>query len=160
MPRATAARPLRRCNASPRAPRATSTSFGRPYEERLQLYALAHNGFANPTQTAVLSSLANRGLITSSGIVQLRSPAFGRFIARDLVHDALLAWRDEGHGNRWRSIWPPLVILVVLALTFFVSSTPEALAPLAVLLAAGLGAVPVVGSVIRSVRDLRQSSAE
>ncbi len=104
---------------------------------------------ASPTRGTVEPTLIKRG----------GSAAFGRFIANNLIHDALLAWRDEGHGNRWKSIWPPLVIIVVLALTFFVSSTPEALAPLAVLLAAGLGAVPVVGSVIRSVKELRQPSA-
>jgi hypothetical protein len=124
-------------------------------EERLQLYALARGGFVNPTETVVLSSLANRGLVSIDGIVQLRSRAFGNFVVNDLVHDALLAWRDEGHGNVWRSIWPPIVILVVLAMAFFVSSTPEALAPLAALLAAGLGAVPVVNSLLRSVREFK-----
>jgi hypothetical protein len=130
------------------------------YEERLQLYSLANGGFANPTQTPVLSSLANRGLISIDGIVRLRSRAFGEFIRNDLSHDVLRAWRDVGDGNLWRSIWPPLVVIVVLALTFFVSSTPEALGPLAVVLAAGLGAVPVIGSVIRSLRDLRHTSGE
>jgi hypothetical protein len=92
--------------------------------------------------------------------VQLRSRAFGNFVVNDLVHDALLAWRDEGHGNVWRSIWPPIVILVVLAMAFFVSSTPEALAPLAALLATGLGAVPVINSLLRSFRDLKGAGGE
>lgn len=109
----------------------------------------------NPAEANVLSSLANRGLITTGGIINLRSRAFGIFIARDLVHDELLAWRDEGHGNLWRSIWPPIVLLVILAMAFFVSSTPEVLAPLAALLAAGLGVVPVLNSLLRSLREAR-----
>jgi hypothetical protein len=123
--------------------------------ERLQLLALAKGGFVNPTQTVTLTSLANRGLIKSHGIVRMRSEAFRRFIIKDLDHHSLLRWRDHGHGNIWQSIWPPIVVVVVLAVAFFVSSTPEALGPLMAILAASIGAVPVVGSLIRGVKDLQ-----
>ncbi|HSG91038.1 MAG TPA: hypothetical protein VLA56_17605 [Pseudomonadales bacterium] len=128
-------------------------------EERLQLYALAKGGYVNPSEVAVLSSLANRSLISIDGVVRLRSRAFARFIDHDLVHDHLLAWCDAGHGNLWKSIWPPIALLVVLAVAFFVSSTPEALGPLAALFAAGLGAVPILGGLLRSFRDLKPASA-
>lgn len=123
--------------------------------ERLQLYALARGGFANPTQTITLSSLANRGLITTEGAVRLQSEAFKRFIVKDLDHDSLLAWRDAGHGNIWRSIWPPILLVAILATAFFVSSTPEALAPLVAILAASLGIVPVIGSVVRGMKEFK-----
>jgi hypothetical protein len=129
-------------------------------EERLQLLALAKGGFANPTQAATLASLANRGLIATDGIIRLRSDAFGRFIATELDHDALLHWREEGHGNIWRSIWPPIVLIVLLAVAFFVTSTPEALAPLAAILAASLGAIPVISSLMRGFRDLKRAPSE
>ena len=129
-------------------------------EERLQLLAMARGGFANPTQVAPLASLMNRGLIATEGVLRLRSRAFGRFIQDQLDHDSLLHWRNVGHGNLWRSIWPPIVLVVVLAVAFFVSSTPEAIAPLAAILAAGLGAVPVVSSLLRGVQDLRGQSSE
>lgn len=129
-------------------------------EERLQLLALARGGFANPTQAQTLASLANRGLIATEGIIRLQSNAFGQFIANDLDHDALLRWRDEGHGNVWRSIWPPIVLIVLLAVAFFVTSTPEALAPLAAILAAGLGAIPVISSLMRGFQGLRRAPSE
>ena len=122
--------------------------------ERLQLLSLAGGGFANPAQTVTLSSLANRGLITTEGTVRLHSKAFQRFIIKDLDHDSLLRWRDEGHGNIWKSIWPPIVLVAILAVAFLVSSTPEAVGPLVAILAAGLGAVPVIGSLVRSMKDL------
>jgi hypothetical protein len=127
-------------------------------EEQLQLYALARGGFANPTRTAVLSSLANRGLIESDGLVRMKSVAFGDFIANDLIHDALLAWRDQGNGNTWRSIWPPVLLMVVLALAFFINSTPEALGPLTTVLVGGLATLPVVGALLQRVRDLKPPS--
>jgi hypothetical protein len=129
-------------------------------DERLQLLALAKGGFANPTQAATLASLANRGLIATDGIIRLRSDAFGQFIATELDHDALLHWREEGHGNIWRSIWPPIVLIVLLAVAFFVTSTPEALAPLAAILAASLGTIPVISSLMRGFQDLRRSPSE
>lgn len=127
--------------------------------ERLQLLTLARGGLANPTQTITLSSLANRGLITTEGAVRLKSAAFSRFIVKDLHHDSLLQWRDAEHGNIWRSIWPPILLVSILSLAFFVSSTPEALGPLVAILAASLGIVPVIGSVIRGMRDIKVTPA-
>ncbi len=129
-------------------------------EERLQLLAMARGGLGNPTQTAPLTSLANRGLIATDGILRLRSAAFGQFIVTQLDHDSLLHWCQQGSGNIWKSIWPPFMLLVVLAVAFFVSSTPEALAPLAAILAAGLGAIPVISSLMTGVQRLRPSMGD
>jgi hypothetical protein len=123
--------------------------------ERLQLLALARGGFANPTRTITLSSLANRGLISNEGAVRLRSEAFKRFIIKDLDHDSLLDWQNAGHGNVWRAIWPPILLVAILAMAFFVSSTPEALTPLVAILAASLGIVPVIGSIVRGMKEFR-----
>ena len=129
-------------------------------EERLQLLSMARGGFSNPTQLAPLNCLANRGLIAMDGVVRIRSEAFAQFIVTQLDHDSLLAWCQKGNGNIWKSIWPPILLLVVLTGAFFVSSTPEAFAPLAAILAAGLGAVPVVSSLLTGFQRLRPSGSE
>ena len=118
-------------------------------DEKLQLVALARGGAPNIRQPAAVSSLANRGLITVTDPIQLRSEAFGQFIMDDLSHDNLDAWRRQGHHDWWRTTWLPLVALAVLGLLFFLSSNPEAVGTLAAIGAALMGLVPVIMSVLR-----------
>ena len=97
-------------------------------DERLQLYALAGGGVVNSKRTATLSSLVNRGIVEvhdRTGVVRLRSRAFGEFIAEEIDHGELDAWRKEGGGGGWRSLWPPLAIAMVLSLTFLAMANPE-----------------------------------
>ena len=120
-------------------------------DERLQLIALARGGAPNIRQSAAISSLANRGLITTQDPLQLRSEAFGQFIKDDLTyeHELLAKWRRRGHGNWWGMTWLPLVVLAGLGLLFFVNSNPEAIATLAAIGAALVGIAPVVTSLLR-----------
>ena len=118
-------------------------------DEKLQLVALARGGAPNIRQPAAVSSLANRGLITVTDPIQLRSEAFGQFIMDDLSHDTLDDWRRQGHHDWWRTTWLPLVALAVLGLLFFLSSNPEAVGTLAAIGAALMGLVPVIMSVLR-----------
>ena len=96
-------------------------------DERLQLYALANGGVVDSRRTAALSSLVNRGIVEEdgdSGVVRLRSEAFGEFVEHDVDHAELDAWRKEG-GGTWRFIWPPLAIGAVLGLAFLALANPE-----------------------------------
>ena len=111
------------------------------------------------TALSVLRLFGRGDRVTTEGAVRLKSAAFSRFIVKDLHHDSLLQWRDAEHGNIWRSIWPPILLVSILSLAFFVSSTPEALGPLVAILAASLGIVPVIGSVIRGMRDIKVTPA-
>ena len=120
-------------------------------DERLQLIALARGGAPNIRQSAAISSLANRGLITTQDPLQLRSEAFGQFIKDVLTyeHELLAKWRRRGHGNWWGMTWLPLVVLAGLGLLFFVNSNPEAIATLAAIGAALVGIAPVATSLLR-----------
>ena len=112
------------------------------HDERLQLYALARGGVVNTRRTATLSSLVNRGIVEvhdATGVVRLRSRAFGEFIAQEIDHGELDAWRKEGGGGGWRLIWPPLAIGAVLGLAFLAMANPEMRTTL---LTALLGLVP------------------
>ena len=98
------------------------------HDERLQLYALARGGVVNSRRTAALSSLVNRGLVEvhdRTGVVRLRSGAFGEFIDQEIDQDDLNAWRKKGGGGGWRVIWPPLAIAAVLGLAFLAMANPE-----------------------------------
>ena len=145
-------------------------------DERVQLYALARGGFANQKRIAALSSLLNRGLLQvkdlkageddehegegkANKMVALQDPEFGNYIRDNLDHDELRAWQREGHGNIWRKIWPPLTIVAVLALLFFLNANPEALGILLALLGATVGAAPVAISLARSWRSSGQSDS-
>lgn len=121
------------------------------WDERLQLIALARGGAPNIRQSAAISSLANRGLITDHDPIRLRSEAFGQFIKDDLTHEheSLAKWRRQGHGNWWGMTWLPLVVLAGLGLLFFVNSNPEAVATLAAIGAALVGIAPVATSLFR-----------
>ena len=116
-------------------------------DERLQLHTFARGGLVNRRRHAALSSLARRGLVHDvDGVVRLRSTAFGDFIAHDLDHDDLIAWRKQGHGGVWTMIWPPVAIGAVLALVFFFQSNPEMLSTL---LTIALAFLPVAVSLFR-----------
>ena len=98
------------------------------HDERLQLYALARGGVVNSKRTATLSSLVNRGIVEvhdRTGVVRLRSRAFGEFIEEEIDHGELDAWRKEDGGGGWRLIWPPLAIAAVLGLAFLAMANPE-----------------------------------
>ena len=97
-------------------------------DERLQLYALARGGVVDSRRTSALSSLVNRGIVEvddDTGVVRLRSEAFGEFIEHDVGHGELDAWRKEGGGGVWRLLWPPLAIGAVLGLAFLALANPE-----------------------------------
>ena len=162
-------------------PAAKQVRFARQWlasteDERVQLYALARGGFVNQNRIAVLSSLLNRGLIQvnsvggkrngkTSGdggfnkVIALRDLEFGDYIRDNLDHDEFKAWQREGHGNIWRKIWPPLTVVAVLALLFFLNANPEALGILLALLGATVGAAPIAISLARSWRSSGQSDS-
>ena len=98
------------------------------HDERLQLYALSRGGVVNSRRTAALSSLVNRGIVEvddPTGVVRLRSRAFREFIEQETDKGELDAWRKEGGGGVWQSIWPPLAIAAVLGLAFLSMANPE-----------------------------------
>ena len=118
-------------------------------DERLQLTSLAHGGSLNMRRPAAISSLVNRGLVTGTDPMQLRSEAFGRFIVEDL-DESLDDWRLEGRGNWWRVTWLPLVLLAGLGLLFFINSNPEAVGVIAAIGAAFIGLLPAMTSLFRA----------
>lgn len=118
-------------------------------DERLQIVALARGGAPNIRQHAAISSLANRGIITTHDPIELTSKAFRDFVNRDLAHDSLEEWRRRGHRDWWRVTWLPLVILAGLGLMFFLNSNPEAIGTLGAIFAALIAFVPVVTSLLR-----------
>jgi len=131
------------------------------HEEQLQLSALSGGGFLNPDQLWVLSSLINRGLIEEGKTPRLRSPAFGEFVSTVADREPLEYWRRRSPGGVWKTVWPPLAALSVLIVAFFLHSTPEAIAPLTTVVAAGLGLLPLIGVGLRGLQDvtnLTQSS--
>ena len=94
-------------------------------DERLHLYTLSRHGFANVTQEAALSNLAERGLIRwRGGLPELRNKAFGTYVD-SLNHSDLMKWRNEGHRNMWRTIWPVAVTLLVLVSFVILNASPE-----------------------------------
>ena len=119
------------------------------YDEQLQILALARGGAPNFRQRAAISSLANRGIITTSDPIELTSEAFGDFVNHDVIHDSLDEWRRRGHRDWWRVTWLPLVILAGLGLMFFLSSNPEAIGTLGAIGAALIAFLPVVASLLR-----------
>ena len=119
------------------------------YDEQLQIVALARGGAPNIRQQAAISSLANRGVITTCDPIELKSKAFEDFVNHDLAHDSLDNWRRQGHGDWWRVTWLPLVILAGLGVMFFLNSNPEALGTLGAIGAALIAFVPVVTSLFR-----------
>ena len=130
------------------------------FDERLQLIALARGGNTNIRQPAAISSLANRGLITTTDPLQLRSEAFRQFIKDDLAHDKLDGWRRRGHHDWWRVTWLPLVVLAVLGLLFFLSSNPQAVGTLAAVGAASIGLIPVIMSLLRIGQTVQSTGTD
>ena len=118
------------------------------FDERAQLYALAHGGSPNRERPAAISSLVSRGLITSTDPMELCSEAFRQFIVEDL-DDSLDDWRRKGHRDWWRVTWLPLVLFAGLGLLFFINSNPEAIGVIAAIGAALIGLVPIVTSLLR-----------
>lgn len=119
------------------------------FDERAQLYALAHGGSLNMRRPAAISSLVARGLITDSDPIRLCSEAFGQFVVEDL-DDSLADWSRRGHGDWWRITWLPLVMFAGLGLLFFINSNPEAIGVIGAVLAAFVGLVPIVISLFRA----------
>ena len=84
----------------------------------------------------------------------MKSLVFGEYIANVADTESLEVWRRQSPGGVWKFVWPPLVALGVLIVAFFLHSTPEAIAPLSAVLAAGLGLLPIIGAGLRGFRDV------
>ena len=119
-------------------------------DEQLQLYALSRYGFANATQQAALSNLTKRGLISWQGeLPALRSEAFGQYIS-SLTHHKLFAWRRQGQRNNWRTIWPFIATLAILAFIFIIrTSSQETIGLLLAAATALAGIAPLYNALFR-----------
>jgi hypothetical protein len=89
--------------------------------EKLALYQLAHDGWANPKNRAALLQLERRGIITGRPY-RFVDPAFGRFVLEEVGKRERRSWEQHLDVNIWEGIRLMFVVLflgVVAALLFF-----------------------------------------
>ena len=122
-------------------------------DERLVLYQLAQDGWANPKNELAIQHLLRRGLILGSGL-RIMNESFRHFIRRSQYHEEIALWEQEGEQSLWRSLRLSLGILAVSAAAWLLYSQQQ-------LFNAVLGYVGALGAaagvVFKLLSDLRGS---
>ncbi|MCV2884952.1 hypothetical protein OE749_09610 [Aestuariibacter sp. AA17] len=113
-------------------------------EERLLLYQLATDHFANPLNKDALEHLIRRGYVVNRGNWELASASFGSFILHAEKHSEMRDWIEDSKESPWRYIRIPLFILVFSLLAIVMYAATEAYETILGLLTATLTLVPVL----------------
>jgi hypothetical protein len=93
--------------------------------ERLALYQLALDGWANPKNTAALQQLENKLLITRAPMYRIMNVSFRRFVASPEHGDEIEQWENQGKQSTWRVLKLFMMGVVLVAGVWLLHSQAE-----------------------------------
>jgi hypothetical protein len=94
-------------------------------DERLVLYQLAQDGWANPKNELAIQHLQRRRLVTLAPGLRIMNESFRRFIRNSQYHEEIVTWEREGDQSVWRYLKLSLGILAVAAATWLLYSQQQ-----------------------------------
>jgi len=129
-------------------------------EEKLLLYRIAKEGFANRNAAATLLPLLRRGLVVMDPNCRIMNESFRRFILVAERPEVFAKWQQRGGDSAWSRMKTPILLSVAVLGVFFFTTQREALNQSLGLLAAVAASAPSVLNLIGSVAKLSQPPAK
>jgi hypothetical protein len=93
--------------------------------ERLVLYQLAKDGWANPNNDREILQLQRRGLVSRTPGLRLMNDSFRHFIRDSQYSEEIASWQQEGEQSLWRSLKLSLGILGVAVAAWLLYSQQQ-----------------------------------
>ena len=106
--------------------------------ERMVLYQLALDGWANPKNVAALQQLERKSLICREPMYKLMNRSFGEFVLGAEHADEIEQWEKQQQQSTWRAFKLVLIALAVGAAAWLLHSQ-AALSQVVVAYIAGIG---------------------
>ena len=125
-------------------------------DERLVLYQLAKDGWANPKNELAIQHLQRRGLIIPTPSLRIMNESFRRFIRNSQYHEEIVTWEQQGEQSLWRSLKMSLGILAVALAAWLLYSQQQFFNTVV----AYVGAIGAAGGVLfKLISELRGGKA-
>jgi hypothetical protein len=125
-------------------------------DERLVLFQLARDGWANPMNELAIQQLLRRGLIRRAPGLRLMNDSFHRFINNSQQGDEVAVWKQEGEQSVWRSLKLVLLLLGGLTVAWLVYAQQQ-------FFNAAIGYIGAIGAatgvVIKLIGDVRAKAS-
>ena len=115
--------------------------------ERLVLYQLALDGWANPKNTAALQQLERKLLIYKAPMYRVMNESFRRFVEFPEHADEIAHWEKNEKQSTWRALRLFLVVVAVAAGMWLLYAQAE-------LFQVGVGYVVAIGTLLTAVTGL------
>jgi hypothetical protein len=125
-------------------------------EERIALYQIANGCLANPANPNVLVQLTKRGYLYRDAGWFIVNQSFTRFVLSAEKERVVLAWLKEANVSIWQYLRIPILIAVIVLVTFIVFSTGQTLESVLAVLTAILGLIPLL---LRNISLFRGGSS-
>jgi len=94
-------------------------------DERLVLYQLAKDGWANPKNELSIQHLERRKLVKRTPGLRIMNESFRQFIRNSQYHEEIVTWEQQGEQSVWRSLKMSLGILAVAAAAWLLYSQQQ-----------------------------------
>lgn len=124
--------------------------------ERLVLYQLAEDGWANPNNPLAVQQLQRKGLVTFTIGLRIMNESFRQFIRNYQHQDEIADWEQEGEQSVWRTLKLSLAILAAAVGVWLLYSQRE-------FFSTALGYVSTLGGaatlILKLISDLRGGKA-
>lgn len=121
-------------------------------DERLMLYQLATDRFANPNNRGVIRNLYNRGYIIRDPFFKIPDESFKKFIASAEPVSTFHNWEKQAAHGLWENIKVPLFIALVFLAGLFIYISTDAIETTIGLLTPLLALIPLLLRGINSVQ--------
>ena len=115
--------------------------------ERLVLYQLALDGWANPKNTAALQQLERKLLIYKAPMYRVMNESFRRFVESPEHADEIANWRRHEQQSTWRALRLFLTVVAIGAGIWLLYAQAE-------LFQVGVGYVVAIGTLLTAVTGL------
>jgi hypothetical protein len=119
-------------------------------DERLVLYQLAKDGWANPKNSKAIQELKRRRLIFWSSGFRMMNKSFRQFVLDYQYPEDLAAWNNEIRQSTWRAVRSSMVVAGALLVVWLVYSQQQ-------VVHVAVGYVGVIGGAAATVAGLVSS---
>jgi hypothetical protein len=122
-------------------------------DERLVLYQLAKDGWANPKNSKAIQELKRRGLIFWSSGFRVMNKSFRQFVLDYQYPEDLAAWNNEVRQSTWRAVRSSILVAGVLLVVWLVYSQQQVVHVAVGYVGAIGGAAAAVAGLVSSLRN-------
>jgi hypothetical protein len=128
-------------------------------DERLVLYQLSKDGWANPKNRKAIQDLIRRGLVVKDSGFHVMNRSFRQFVLDYQYPEEVAAWDQEVKKSTWRAVRSSLAVAGVVVGVWLVYSQQHVVHLAIGYVGALGGAAATVGSLVAALRNRSARSA-